>query len=483
MRAYRWGFSVGVLAVALAVGPGVPAVGAGASPSLTVTPSSGPAGTRVHIVAAGLPSGAHVTFVWQTANGTYRTKVEPTMISFYGYAYEQAQAELGRAAADSQGRVVASFPAPEDIGGPHQIFAVVEGHPVAQGQFQINFSAAMTPLSGPVGTPIEITFHGLGPAPWNTESLSYDNHYTGFISAITTHGGGHFSIRAAGAAGPHDIELNTAANATPMLNAQQGPGLNTRHLNFKQVWTFTVTRDTALPATRLEWPASGRVVKGAPAAPGATLLAAAPASGPVLSRVEVHAKGLTPRAQAQVMWQTMGPGNRLTGMSPLETHPLFAAAAAPDGTLNGAFTVPDDLGGRHTIEVVQNARVVASALFVTTPSFVAVTPTRVKAGQQFSVEIKGVGWTEIDNAVAVTYDNAYMGYACGFNSRGDVTIYFRATGGPGVHLIDLYPMMYQGGGEPPWTYQVPQLTTLEDGPGLGLGFGLPIFRTAVMVVP
>jgi len=209
----------------------------------------------------------------------------------------------------------------------------------------------------------------------------------------------------------------------------------------------------------------------------------ASAFGPVLSRVEVHAKGLTPGAEAQVMWQTMGPGNRLTGMSPLETHPLFAAAAAPDGTLSGAFTVPDDLGGRHMIEVVQDSRVVASALFVTTPSFVAVTPPRVRAGQQFSVEIKGVGWTEIDNAVAVTYDNAYMGYACGFNSRGDVTIYFRATGGPGVHLIDLYPMLYQGQGEPPWSYQVPQLTTLEDGPGLGLGFGLPIFRTAVVVIP
>jgi len=483
MTAYRWGVGVGVLAVALAVGPGVPQVRADASPSLAVTPAHGPVATRVQIIATGLPPGAQVTFVWQTENGTYRTKVDPAMITFQAYAYEPGEGELGRAVANSQGRVVVSFSAPEDIGGPHQISAVVGGRPVAQGRFQIDFSAAMTPLRGPVGTPIEITFHGLGPAPWNTESLSYDNHYTGFISAITTHGGGHFSIRAAGAPGPHDIELNTAANATPMLNAQQGPGLNTRHLNFKRVWTFAVTSDTALPPTRLEWPAPGRVAKRAPAASGATSLALTPASGPVLSRVELHAKGLTPRAQAQVMWQTMGPGNRLTGMSPLQTQPLFAAAAAPDGTFSGAFTVPDDLGGRHMIQVVQDARVVASALFVTTPSFVAVTPTRVKEGEQFSVEIKGVGWTEIDNAVAVTYDNAYMGYACGFNSRGDVTIYFRATGRPGVHLIDLYPMMFQGGGEPPWTYQVPQLTTMEDGPGLGLGFGLPIFRTAVMVIP
>jgi hypothetical protein len=199
--------------------------------------------------------------------------------------------------------------------------------------------------------------------------------------------------------------------------------------------------------------------------------------------VQVSAKGLTPGAPAQVLWQTMGPGNRLTGMSPLETRPLFTATAAPDGTLSGTFTVPDDLGGRHVIQVVQDARVAAAALYVTTPSLVAVTPARVKAGQRFKVEIKGVGWTEIDNAVAVTYDNAYLGYACGFNSRGDVTIYFTATGGPGIHLIDLYPMMFQGEGQPPWTYQVPQLTTLEDNPGLGLGFGFPIYRLAVTVIP
>jgi hypothetical protein len=482
MRRDLWRLGAGVLAAALALGPGVPPV-RGASPSLAVTPAEGDVGTRVQIAATGLPPGIQVTFMWQTANGSYRTKVEPAMISFYGYAYEPAQIELGRVAADSQGRIVGTFPVPEDIGGVHQIYAMAGGHEAARGQFKVNFSASMTPTSGPAGTPIDITFHGLGPAPWNTDSLAYDNHYTGFLSEITTHGGGHVRIRAAGAAGPHVIQLDTAANATPMLNAQQGPGLNKHHMNYHKVWTFTVTNNAALPPNRLEWPAPGRVARIAPVASGPGSLSLTPASGPLLTRVQVSAKGLTPGVPAQVLWQTMGPGNRLTGMSPLETRPLFTATAAPDGTLSGTFTVPDDLGGRHVIQVVQDARVAAAALYVTTPSLVAVTPARVKAGQRFKVEIKGVGWTEIDNAVAVTYDNAYLGYACGFNSRGDVTIYFTATGAPGIHLIDLYPMMFQGEGQPPWTYQVPQLTTLEDNPGLGLGFGFPIYRLAVTIIP
>ncbi len=482
MSGKLWRLGAGVLAVALALGPGVPPV-RGAGPSLAVTPAEGDVGTRVQVAATGLAPGAEVTFLWQTANGSYRTKVEPAMISFYGYAYEPAQIELARVAADSQGRIVGSFPVPEDIGGAHQIYAMAGGHEVARGQFRVNFSAAMTPAGGPVGTPIDITFHGLGPAPWNTDSLTYDNHYMGFLSQITTHGGGHFRIRAAGAAGPHVVMLDTAANSTPMLNAQQGPGLNKHHMNYHKVFTFTVTGGGTVPPNRLEWPAPDRVARTAPIASAPGSLTLTPAFGPILTRVQVAAKGLTPGAPAEVLWQTMGPGNRLTGMSPLQTRPLFTGPAARDGTLSGNFTVPDDLGGRHVIQVVQNGRVVAAALYVTMHSLAAVTPARVRAGQQFTVEIKGVGWTEIDNAVAVTYDNAYMGYACGFNSRGDVTIHFTATGGPGVHLIDLYPMMFQGEGQPPWTYQVPQLTALEDDPGLGLGFAQPIYRLAVTVTP
>jgi hypothetical protein len=63
----------------------------------------------------------------------------------------------------------------------------------------------------------------------------------------------------------------------------------------------------------------------------------------------------------------------------------------------------------------------------------------VKVSETFTVQIKGVGWTELNNMVAVTYDNAAMGYACGFNSNGDVTINSVATGHPGTHLIDLIP--------------------------------------------
>jgi hypothetical protein len=59
-----------------------------------------------------------------------------------------------------------------------------------------------------------------------------------------------------------------------------------------------------------------------------------------------------------------------------------------------------------------------------------------------------------------------MGYACGFNSAGDVVINFMATGTPGPHVIDLYPGIYQGPPtEPQLLYRTPQLTYADDHPG------------------
>ena len=59
-----------------------------------------------------------------------------------------------------------------------------------------------------------------------------------------------------------------------------------------------------------------------------------------------------------------------------------------------------------------------------------------------------------------------MGYVCGFNSQGDVVINFTASGAPGVHIIDLYPGIYQGPPtEPQLLYRQPQLTYADDHPG------------------
>ena len=113
------------------------------------------------------------------------------------------------------------------------------------------------------------------------------------------------------------------------------------------------------------------------------------------------------------------------------------------------------------------------------------TPTyRFKAGQEFTINLDGVGWTQFDNTLAVTYDNSFVGYGCGFNSSGYTVIHMHASGAPGTHLIDLYPMLYTN--QPSFANtpygMLPVLSYAHDEPALALGYQIPSFRFAITIV-
>ena len=150
------------------------------------------------------------------------------------------------------------------------------------------------------------------------------------------------------------------------------------------------------------------------------------------------------------------------------------------------ITVPDGLGGWHVVQLMQDGQLLAQIPFYVEESIVGqgVSSLVVKEGQPFTIHIKGVGWTQLDNTVGVDYDNSYMGYGCGFNSNGDVLLHLIATGGPGTHLIDLYPMLYSlspSFANTPYG-MVPVLTYAQDYPGLALGYHLPALRFAITIV-
>ena len=129
------------------------------------------------------------------------------------------------------------------------------------------------------------------------------------------------------------------------------------------------------------------------------------------------------------------------------------------------MTIPDDLGGLHTLSIRSGDKTIARAFFAVETSVVGISPTSGPPGTPVTIHLKGVGWTDFDNIYVATYDNAYMGYACGFNSQGDVVVNFTAAGSPGVHLIDFYPGIYQGPDGGQQLYRLPQLTYADDHPG------------------
>jgi len=458
--------------------------------TLKTTPDVAVAGTAVKLSGTGLPAGKDVTVVWMTAYVRYVLDPKPDSVDYLGRKVDKIGVVLATAKTDGSGTFTVSVKAPKDFGGIHDIYAVVDGVQVAKGGFLLERTVTISPKRGPVGTPIKVTVVGMGsPTYESVGAVLYDNRYAGAVSANTTRGVTTFTIRAAGPVGTHWIEYAGSSHTVPYLNMEQSPVPWTDGHRLK----FTVTKDAGAPALWVEQAARVRpTISARTTVIDADVWSESKASaqidsqkGTILSKVNVSATGLTPSAAVDLLWSSVV-GNRVncTGQCwKFTSQPIGRATAGADGSLRTPVTIPDGLGGWHAIQLVQAGKLMAQVPYFVKRSFVSA-PKVVKAGQPFIVELKGVGWTQLDNTLAVTYDNSYIGYACGFNSNGYVRVQLFATGGPGTHLIDLYPLLYTQ--QPAYPYpqlgMVPLLGFARDAPGLAAGYDIPAIRLAIKVV-
>ncbi len=456
---------------------------------LKTTPDVGLPGTTFGISGVGLPANKDVSIVWNTANVTWVVDARPDSVDYLGRRADKISVVLAQAKTDAQGAFRINLRAPKDFGGIHDIYAVVDGVQVSKGGFLVARNATMTPKKGPIGTMVTLTYTGLGSSLYEGgASMQYDNHYMGALMANWTRGVATVQFRASGPVGRHTIEVADAISFD-YLNIPQSPiPWATGHR-----FAFTVTKDAGLPKQRIDWPVSVAptidakttlaAIGGTAGKAAATLSAT---SGPVLSKVDVSASGLTAGAPVSVVWSTVV-GNRVNCTGTCWTFvsvPLGNGTAATDGSLKSTVQVPDGLGGWHVIQLLQGGDVKAQVPFFVKRSIAGISSLRLKAGQPFTIHLKGVGWTQLDNTIAVDYDNSYIGYGCGFNSNGDVVLNLVATGVPGTHLIDMYPLLYTQ--QPSYANtpygMVPVLTYARDVPGLALGYQLPAIRMAIQVV-
>ena len=475
--------------------PGVVAPAATSAASmqlLTTKPDVAVAGTKFTVSGTGLPANKDVTLVWGTANVTWVVDARPDSVDYLGRQATKLQVVLGTAKTDATGSFTSKLTAPTDFGGIHDMYAVVDGVQVAKGGFLIDRSATISPKSGPIGTMITVTYNGLGSSLYEGGgSLLYDNKYTGALMANWTRGVAVAHIRATGAPGRHTIEVADAISFK-YLNIQQSPipwGIGMK-------LGFTVTKDAGRPAPRIDWPAQvtptldAKTTLQLTSASSGTAAAAelASSAGPVNTKVALTARGLTPSAPVDMEWSTVV-GNRVNCTGTCWTFisvPLGNVTTAADGSLASSITVPDGLGGWHIVQLIQNGKVAAQVPYYVKRSIAGkgVSSLTLHEGQKFTVHLKGLGWTQLDNTIAVDYDNSYVGYGCGFNSNGDVVMNLIATGGPGTHLIDMYPLLYTQ--QPSFANtpygMIPVLTYAQDAPGLALGYQLPAMRLAITIV-
>ena len=430
-------------------------------------------GAAAHATAAGLPAGKTVDLTWGTVTGGW---VIEDYYHFRGKKYSETTTSLGRFPVDSSGRLSARFVIPEDWGGVHEVIALIDGKPVAQNGINVTQTFAITPASGPVGTPIELKVTGLG---WRTmEStwvVNWDNQELGFVSAAGTRGSAVARFRATGPSGDHVVKLYTGWQGLGYLNYEQSPVAALPRPQF----TFRTTPGAVRTAEYAE-PYRPQPIPKTEALKAGVQLSLAPTQGPIGTRAVLKGDGFAPGAAMRVVWET-SVGSRVSGdgFAPQEND-IAEVKADAAGRIDATLAIPDDVGGLHGLVLRSGDERIARAHFVIETSIVEMSPRSGPAGTPVSIHLKGVGWTEYDNIYVATYDNGYMGYACGFNSRGDVVINFTATGEPGLHLIDLYPGIYQGPPtEPQQLYRLPQLTYADDHPGNKI----PALRFAFEITP
>lgn len=246
----------------------------------------------------------------------------------------------------------------------------------------------------------------------NSFQLDYDNAYTGWVSSITTDG---------------------YAKVVTYMNPEQQPVAASRP--FPHI-RFTITDGPAvMPA-----PAATQLFPTLPAKPVDSGIWTSLAGGIVGTPITLLGKALLANTDLELTWTTMVGNRSVTGFEE-RTKTIGTARTTAAGALSWALTIPDDLGGAHDITAKVGDRLVAR------------TQLQVRANAfPLSVD-RGPSGTK------TVYDNSFSGYACAFQSSGDIEIFLTVSGDPGWHFIDMYPGIYQGTETRPANYKMPRPTS------------------------
>lgn len=433
---------------------------------LSVAPLHASVGANVTVSGDALPANQEFDLVWRTVKGGWKAANG----EYHGREYAPVGYRIARVKTDAAGKFAASFVVPDDFGFQHDIMLQQGTKLFTQAGFNLDMVMKVTPENGPPGTPITFDIKGIG---WreleNSWMVVYDNNFTGWISSVSTHGSAHFTIPATGPTGTHVLQLIHGEFTFPYMNPQQNPVPD--RPRFKT--NFTVTRGQAV----LPPPVEAQTQKSIRNLPKPGALVAAPAFASVGQPLTVSGQGFTPGKSYQLQWSTVTGNRVVAGGWEERAHPIAEAKADASGKLAFSSKVPDDLGGAHAIFVEDGGKKTAGSFWLEA-SALPLGVQDVRAGTMLTVHLKGVGWSETANIYHVVYDDNYVGYACGFNSQGDVTVYMPASGAPGWHYIDLYPGIYKGQETRPNNFRIPQLTYADDHPGEDL----PAFHFAIHVV-
>lgn len=431
--------------------------------NIELSVTEGEIGDEIDFSVDQLEPETDVELIWLTHEGSWDIENQYKLI---GANFTEKEVIIAEGTSDENGEWEGSFEVPQGFGDNRTIYVAEEGTKVGQVGFKVHPTFTISPESGPVGTEITVTVEGLGSSAFSRNwQLTYDNMFVGLVSAVTTEGKAEAKLRATGHEGEHVLSLRTGYRGSPYINYLQSPYPDKPEPNL----LFTVTDEEPISENYVE--DTPEITDGGVEMPELTNESGVEVEldieeGQVGDPVSLTASGLPEDEEIELVWNTMV-GNRVSGLGFEETSStLDTASTDEDGNLTYDFEVPNDLGGiPHRIDLKVGDDVYGQTYLRILPSIVSMTPESGPPGTRIEIVINGGGWTEFDNAYYLTYDNAYSGYMCSFNSQGELVFETIATGEVGTHLIDLYPGLYLHEEEGVDMTLIPQLTYEKDHPG------------------
>ena len=444
-----------------------------------LAPKQGRPGTTVVASGSGFAVNADLELVWQGFRGQWDVDMADPA-NFKGRTYTEVIVPLTTVRTDAGGSFRASFTVPEGFGFGHDVRVMENGVVRNQATFKVDMEVTVNPTSGPPGTPITIDVKGVGVTGLTWSWLvTYDNRFTGWLSAVTTDGRARAVVPATGGPGEHVIKVMHGAFTFPYLNPAQSP--DPTRPTFTTIFTVTDGEPVLPPPA-----ATQAIVSGdRPARPsgGGPIVWADRAEATVGMPFLLAGAALPANTTFEVLWKTqVGVDTQIIGGSgaarPEAAWDLGRVTTDGSGAFKADFEVPNDKGGDHEIALADGDRVAAVTSLRVRPSVGSLSPARGPVGTQIEINIYGVDDTDTGKIFMLVYDNAMLGYSCSVTAQGNITIFLPATGEPGIHYIDLYPGLYKGtDAQGVYNFRIPQLTYAEDHPGEVL----PAFRLAFEV--
>jgi hypothetical protein len=161
--------------------------------------------------------------------------------------------------------------------------------------------------------------------------------------------------------------------------------------------------------------------------------------------ITIRGLNLPENAELDVFWKTVEgkwgvlQGNEVKGVQyrPRTLHALTVQTDA-QGKFSEEWTIPEDYGGDHNIEVRDGDETTLAKSSVTIQPWFEVEETEAPLGDFFTIKGYGIGPNVVENNYQVTWDNGMVGFMTGVKNHGTATARVRATGPTGHHKIQIW---------------------------------------------